>query len=178
MVPFPEGIFIFALPKKVIGSSWSFSEQDATKPIFLKHNIESVSLEFNGETLSLKDPHFGDITNDLIELKNFVDHIAFPPFGMHVDQSQILRKDLANSFGDTNFPLIYLNLCTENKNRIIAHQNNGSGISKDADLNICLKFGTEGAAADSTYIIYLFYTDYNMTLDLRTRRFAPYYNLK
>jgi hypothetical protein len=178
LVPFPEGIFIFALPKKVIGSSWSFSEQDATKPIFLKHNIESVSLEFNGETLNLKDPHFGDITNDLIELKNFVDHIAFPPFGMHVDQDQILRKDLANSFADTNFPLIYLNLCTENKNRIIAHQNNGSGINKDADLNICLKFGTEGAAADSTYIIYLFYTDYNMTLDLRTRRFVPYYNLK
>lgn len=178
LIPFPEGIFIFALPKKVIGNSWSFSEQDATKSLFLKHNIESVSLDYNGETLSLKDPHMGDLTNDLIELKNFVDHIAFPPFGLHVDQNQIKRKDLANSFADTNFPLIYLNLCTEGRNRIIAHQNNGSAISKDSDLEICLKFGTDGAAADSTYICYLFYTDFNTTLDLRTRRFSPYYNLK
>ena len=178
LVPFPEGIFIFCLNKKVIGNSWTFADQDLTKPLFYNHNIESVSLEYNGETLSLKDPHFGSLKDDLIELKNYVDHIAFPPFGMHVDQDQIKRKDLSNSFADTNFPCIYLNLCTENKNRIIPHQNNGSGLSKDADLNICLKFGTDGAAVDSTYIIYLFYTDYNMVLDLRTRRFMPYYTLK
>lgn len=177
-VPFPEGIFVFALNKKVIGSSWNFSEQNETHPLYLKHNIDSVSMEYNGETLNLKDPHFGDLKNDLIELKNFVDHVAFPPFGLHVDQEQILRKDLANSFADTNYPLIYLNLCTESKNRLIAHQNNGSGISKDSDLNICLKFGTNGAAPDSTYICYLFYTDYSMVLDLKTRRFVPYYNLK
>ena len=178
MVPFPEGIFIFALNKKVIGSSWNFSEQDATKPLYLNHNIDSVSLEYNGETLNLKDPHFGDLKNDLIELKNYVEHIAFHPFGLHVVQDQILRKDLANSFADTNYPLIYLNLCTEAKNRIIAHQNNGSGINKDADLNICLKFGVDGAATDSTYICYLFYSDCNMVLDLKTRRFTPFYNLK
>ena len=118
------------------------------------------------------------MTNDLIEMKNYVDHIAFPPFGLHVDQEQILRKDLANSFAGTNYPLIYLNLCTESKNRIIAHQNNGSGINKEADLNICLKFGVDGATTDSTYICYLFYTDCNMVLDLKTRRFTPFYNLK
>ena len=178
MVPLPEGLVIFALNKKVIGSSWSFSDQDATKPLFLNHNIDSVSLEFNGETFNLKDPHFGDLKNDLIELKNYVDHIAFPPFGVHVNPEELKRKYLANSFADTNFPMIYLNLCTEGKNRLIAHQNNGSGISKDADLNICLKFGTDGAAPDSTYIVYLFFSDSNMVLDLKTRRFTPFYNLK
>ena len=53
------------------------------------------------------------------ELKNYVDHIAFTPFGVHVNPEELKRKDLANSFADTNFPMIYLNLCTEGKNRLI-----------------------------------------------------------
>ena len=95
-----------------------------------------------------------------------------------MNPDEIKRADLKKSFEGTNFPSVYINLCTEGKQRMVPPQNNGSAIAKDGDLSIGIKFGGTGATQDVTYVIYLFYTDCNMTLDLRTRKFSPYYNLK
>ena len=112
-VPFPEGIFIFAVPKKVIASTYKYKDHTAGDPIFMKHNIQNLTVDYDGEPLNLKQPHFGDVTDRQIQLKYYLDHIAHPPFGLDIDQSKLLRSDLANSFEDTNFPSVYLNLCTE-----------------------------------------------------------------
>ena len=144
----------------------------------MKHNIESLTVEYSGEQLTLKEPHFGDIKDKLVQTKYFWDHIAHPPFGLDIDQTQLKQSDLVNSLADTNFPCVYLNLCIEGRNRIVPLQNNGTVLSKDSDLNIGIKFVGTGATADATYIVYLFYTDYNVVLDMRARRFMPYYNLK
>jgi hypothetical protein len=178
-VPFPEGIFIFAVPKKVIASTYKYSDHTANDPVFMKHNIQSLTVDYDGEPLNLKQPHFGDISDRQIQLKYYLDHIVYPPFGLDIDQSKLKRSDFANSFGDTNFPSVYLNLCTDGgKQRLIPHQNSGSVLAKDCDLNIGIKFGGTGATNNATYIVYLFYTDFSCVLDLRTRRFTPYYNLK
>ena len=177
-VPFPEGIFIFALPKKVIASTYKYSTHTANDPVFKKHNIQNLSVEYDGEPLNLKQPHFGDLKDKQIQLKFFLDHVANPPFGLEIDQSKLRRSDFENSFEFTNFPSVYLNLCTEGKQRLIPHLNSGAVLSKDCDLNIGIKFGGTGATDDATYIVYLFYTDFSCVLDLKTRKFSPYYNLK
>ena len=177
-VAFPEGIFIFCLPKKVIASTYKYSEHAANTSVFMAHNIENLTVDYDGEPLNLKQPHFGDIKDKQIQLKYFLDHIANPPFGLDIDQSKLKRADFENSFADTNFPCVYLNLCSEGKQRLVPHQNSGNVLAKDCDLNIGIKFGGTGATMNGTYIIYLFYTDYSCVLDLRTRRFTPYYNLK
>ena len=177
-VPFPEGIFIFAVPKKVIASTYKYKDHVANDPVFKKHNIENLIVEYDGEPLNLKQPHFGDLKDKQIQLKFFLDHIANPPFGLDIDQSKLRRSDFANSFETTNFPSVYLNLCTEGKQRLIPHLNSGNVLTKDCDLNIGIKFGGTGATDDATYIVYLFYTDFSCALDLKTRKFSPYYNLK
>lgn len=177
-VSMPEGIFIFAIPKKVIASTYKYSEHGAGSPVFMRHNIEKLTVEFNGEELTLKEPHFGDIKDKLIQTKYFFDHIAHPPFGLDINQEQIKQADLVDSLAETNFPSVYLNLCIEGRHRVVPLQNNAAVLSKDCDLNIGIKFVGTGATQDATYIVYLFYTDYNVVLDMRARRFYPYYNLK
>ena len=177
-VTFPEGIFIFAVPKKLIASIYTYKDHTVDAPLFLKHNIEQVSVEYDGEPLTIKPPHIGDLKDKQILLKNYMDHLTHPPFGIDIDVSKLLRSDLANSFGDTNFPSVYLNLCTEGRERLIPHQNTGQALGKECDLNIGIKFGGDGATAEATYIAYVFYSDVSCVLDLRTRKFSSYYNLK
>ena len=177
-VTFPEGIFIFAVPKKLIASIYKYGDHVADASLFMPHNIEQVTVEYDGEPLTIKPPHIGDLKDKQILLKNYMDHLTHPPFGIDIDASKLLRSDLANSFGDTNFPSVYLNLCTEGRERLIPHQNTGQALAKDCDLNIGLKFTGTGATPDSTYIAYVFYTDVSCVLDQRTRKFSSYYNLK
>lgn len=177
-IPMPEGIMVMALPKKVIASTYKYSDHTPDDPVFLPHNIENLTVDYDGEPLNLKQPHFGDLKDKQIQLKFFLDHIANPPFGLDIDQSKLTRADFVNAFADTNFPHVYINLCTEGKQRIIPHQNNGSILNKDCDLNIGIKFSGTGASPNATYVIYAYYSDMSCVLDLRTRRFSPYYNLK
>ena len=62
-VHLPESIFVFALPKKVNSGFWKYQEKAANTPIFLKNNIEKVSLTFDGKQMTLKVPNMSQIAN-------------------------------------------------------------------------------------------------------------------
>ena len=54
---------------------------------------------------------------------------------------------------------------------------NGSCITKTGNLDLTIKFGTDGATSDVTYFVYIFYTDVNMLLDMKPpgKQFVPMY---
>ena len=102
-----------------------------------------------------------------------------PPRGMDIDQTKLTREDVGNAFTNTNFPRIYVNLCVgKDRQRWIPQLNSGQILTKDCDFNITVKFNNTGSTDNATYIFLLCYTDYNLSLDLKTRKFAPFYNLK
>ena len=178
-VAMPESLLVVALPKKVVASTYSYNEHTAGNPQFLVHNIESVSLDFDGEPLHLKQPNIGDLGNSEMRMKRYLDNITFPPFGLDIDQEKLTRSDVANSFAGTNFPRVYLNLCTaKDRLRIVPQLNSGGVLSRDCDFTVSVKFNNTGSTPDATYIFIICYTDFNLTLDLRTRKFTPHYNLK
>ena len=177
-VPFPEGIFIFAVPKKMMDSSYKYSDHEADAPIFTKHYIESLTVSFDGQELYWKKPHNGTLKDKLIQLKRFRDYFYKPPFGLDMDKDQLKLSDVKNLFSDTNFPSVYHNLCIEGKYRLVPYENNGSILAKDGELNIGIKFEGAGASNDATYMVYLFFTDNNFVLDLKTRTFSASYNVR
>ena len=47
----------------------------------------------------------------------------------------------------------------------------GTVLHQDHDFNVTVKCSEDGVAANSNYVIYLIYTDTNMTLDLKAKKF-------
>jgi hypothetical protein len=45
-VYFPEGMFIFALPKAVVDSRQTYSYADSDSNVFLQHNIKELQLYY------------------------------------------------------------------------------------------------------------------------------------
>ena len=171
----PEGIFIFALPTSVVGGQYKYSTS-TDEQLFSEHNIGEVKLEFNGMPFAIKSPSFGNIKNDFVEYKIMLDHLEKPPFGMWQDPDLVTLKNVKNGSKNTAFPHVYLNLCPSRKpSRIIPIGDDGSIINTTSDLDLTLTFNAGGASSRVTYFVYVFYTDVNMTLDLKTKRFVPFY---
>lgn len=166
-IAFPEGIFIFAVPKEVpIGTYKYQSNNDGN--VFSWHNITDVNFTYGEQGFFLNQPYMGMINEDVIENKLFFDYLLSPPFGMKMDWDKVLLKDIKAGAKSTPYPHVYLNLCNYgDKTRIIPFLNDGSILNKNNDLELTLTFGTEGAPANITYIIYLYYTDNNLTLDTK-----------
>jgi hypothetical protein len=77
------------------------------------------------------------------------------------------------------YPHVYINLCNfADKSRLVPANQDGSILSKNADLDIQIKFGSGGASENVTYFFYLFYTDVNQMLDLKSKTFSSPYNMK
>jgi len=176
-VDFPEGIFIFALPKKIIGGDYTFEEvTNTTAAIFSNHNISTINITFNGLPLAIKTPNYGTIRDSLIEIKQLLDHKEAPPFGIPQDPHLLDISQVKEGGENTSYPHVYLNLCPSlNETRFIGIGDDGKGINQPGNLEIQFKFAAGGATLNATYYIYLFYTDVNMTLDPKTKNFSPYY---
>ena len=172
-VPMPESLLIFALPKSVQGDSYKFSTWNGADPFFVKHNLEYVSLNFGGMNFTLREPHFGSINNDLVEMKNLMDYSKYGPFGLFMAQKRICRSNIEDGFKDTDFPHVFLNLCPSGQSsRLIPLLDSGSILQSNHDFNVTLKFKEPGAAKDAIYAIYLIYSGTNMLLDLKEKRFV------
>jgi len=89
-----------------------------------------------------------------------------PPFGMTMDPDKITLANIQDGGKDTPYPHVYVNFCNYgNKTRIqpVAfpiHPND------ERELEVNLIFGPGGSTRDVTYIIYYFYTDNNLILNL------------
>lgn len=165
-VPFPEGIFIFALPKEVLSGLYEYKTNNGDY-VFQPHNIESIAFSYGEQNFFLKTPNAGMINNDTIEKKLFNDYLDAPPFGMTMNPDRVTLARISNGNKDTPYPHVYINFCNQgDKSRMIPFLSDATSLKDNLDLDLNFTFGPTGATNNMTYIIYLFYTDNNLTLDL------------
>jgi hypothetical protein len=173
----PEGIFIFALPKTVLGGNFQFSNDHRSR-VYSPHNIESVDVKFQNMPLVMKSPNFGNILDDLTQVGQLLDHQDFPPFGVTQNPKMLTLNKIQMGGTNSQYPHVYLNLCpTTPQSRLVPIGDNGSCITKTGNLDLTIKFDTNGATADVTYFVYIFYTDVSMLLDMKPpgKQFVPMY---
>jgi hypothetical protein len=174
-VAFPESIFIFAMPRSVTGGTHKY-QTPATK-FYSDHRIQQVKIEFGGKDFSNTEPNFGTVNSDAVDIKSLFDHVKNGPFGIFTNPEVITRANVSNGFTNTDFPHWYMSLIPSgNRTRLIPLLNDGSAINKNDDLAITLKFTNDAVADNMVYYFYLCYTDVNMTLDLKAKKFeSPYF---
>lgn len=168
-VPLPEGIFIFALHKNVLSGTYNYGD-NTDGNVFMPHNIKEMNLMYGEKQFFLNSPHIGMITDDTIELKLYYDYLTAPPFGMKMDPKKILIPLIKNGCKETAYPHVFMNLCNYgDKTRIVPFLDDGSILNKNHDLDLTFTFEDEGAPANTTFIIYLYYTDHNLTLETKKK---------
>ena len=178
-VPFPESIFIFAMLRTVTGGTHKYEDIATKGPFFSDHRIQQVKLDFGGKEFSNTEPNFGTVNSDFVDVKSLFDHVKNGPFGLFTNPDIITRANVKNGFKDTDFPHVYMSLIPSgNRTRIIPLLNDGSAINKNDDLAITLKFSADAVANGLVYYFYLCYTDINMTLDLKAKKFESPYLIK
>ena len=113
-----------------------------------------------------------------MEVKQMIDHLAAPPFGVTMDHKKVTLDVIKNGGKNTPSPHVYINLCNfGDKARLVPLLNDGSVLAQNRDLDLNITFKTGGAVAGVTYFFYLFYTDINMIFDLKNKKFySPYLN--
>lgn len=172
-VPYPEGLFVFALPKTAL--SGTYAPSTVTAKVFEDHNIQDLNVVFNNMPLAIKSPNYGEFRLAPIELKQLMDHYEQPPFGVLQDFNVITRDAIKEGGKDSAFPHVYIPFCPSGKEtRIVPIGADGTTINKNGDLDITVKFTSSGAAS-ATYLFYIFFTDVNMVLDMSTQTFSPMY---
>ena len=176
-IPLPENVFIFALPASVSGGTYKYSGVTENGPHFVPHRITAVTIHYGGlEFANAMEPNLGTVSSDFSDIKALWDHVKLGPFGLFTNPSIVTRGNVANGFAKTDFPHVCMSLVSSGRrSRYIPLGNDGSVINKNHDLSITIKFNHEAAPKDTVYLFYLGYTDVNMTLDLKTKRFeSPY----
>jgi hypothetical protein len=108
-VKFPEGIFIFAVPKAVVDGKYKYSS-NIDGNVFAKLNIQEVQFTFGGHSFFLDTISIGKIQDDIIEKKLFYDYMMATPFGRTMDPDKINLANIKNGGADTPFPNVYINL--------------------------------------------------------------------
>jgi len=169
-VAFPEGFIIFCLPKDVASGNYNYNNS-TDGSVFVKNNIKKITFAYGDETFFLTEPNLGTFQDPVIESKIFTDMLMSAPFGLKVDPDKITMETIHNGFDSGPYPMVYVNLKNfgDKYSRVIPFLNDGSCLNKDNDLNITMNFSTEGSKTNVTYFICLFYTDTNLTLDLRSK---------
>ena len=176
-IPMPEGLFVFAVKNTVISGLDDFSTFTGT--MFEEHKIQKLSFDFDKEWFYTSEPNITSIGDAIIEEKLFYDYLSCAPFGLHVDKTKISLKNVKDGFKNTPFPHVYINLTLPgDTSRLIPFLSEGNILQKTADLDLTFTFEVGGAPANLSYIIYLYYTDNNLTLDTRQKNnpffFSPY----
>lgn len=165
-VPLPEGLFIFAVPKDVLSGLYEYKVNANGNP-FQQHNIQSIDFGYGGKNFYLKMPHIGMINDETIEKKLLNDYFDAPPFGMKIDKKKITLASIKDGSTKTPYPHVFMNFCNQgDKTRLIPFLEDSNVLKENLDLDLDITFGTGGATANVTYIIYLYYTDNYITLDL------------
>lgn len=165
-IPYPEGIFIFALNKKIPEGSYTYSK-NSEGTVFEKHNIQQIAINYDHQPLFVETPHIGQINVDQIEYKILTDWLNSPPFGMKMDKDKITLKNVADGSINTPFPHVFVNLCntTDKTSRIIPLNRDPSVLKEDRFFELTINFKQGGATPDVVYIVYFYYTDVNLIID-------------
>ncbi len=70
-VLFPEGMFIFVVPKAVVDGNYKYSSS-VNGNVFAKHNIQEVQFTFGGHSFFLDTFSIDTIQKDIIEKSCFM----------------------------------------------------------------------------------------------------------
>lgn len=170
----PEGIFVFALNKEA--SAGIFKSSMVTGKVFSEHNIKNIQVSFGNRPLTMDTPRIGDIRHPAMVIKQFLDHIQKPPFGV-LQQPGASSYNRVKEGGDGSlFPHVYIDLTiSKNKTRIIPAGDIGNLTTKRDTLVLDLRFGDDGATENVTYMAYVFYTDVNILYDIKKKTFETIY---
>lgn len=179
-VVFPESMFIFALDKTVVGGSYQFAnETSSIGPFFMQHNIKKVTLGFSGESFSPEEPQIGNVTDEYMDFKFWLDDTRKGPFGVKLSARVLNLRNVKTGYTNTDFPHLHFNLTTDkNRSRLVPQLCDANIYNKPGDLSVSLTFADGGSAKDASYFVYLAYTDTNVIFDLKTKKFSSYYGLK
>jgi hypothetical protein len=169
-VVFPEVVLIFALNKNVTGGSYKYQDHVANSSHFVQHDIEEVGIAYGGFTTSMSWPDFGTVNNVNAERNVLRNYKQCGLFGMKVDPKVVNILSANNGFRDTDFPHVAVHLVQTDgleegqpRNRTVPLQAEQGLFTKLKDLVLNFKFkNPDGAPANSSYIIYLGYTDTSM----------------
>lgn len=178
-VVIPEGIFIFALPNTVMNGTVKYSGLTAQK-IFSDHNIEGIEVFIEGQRLYIKQPNPTNMRHLLMEMKHLSDHSLAPPFGVHLDPTVVLFDHFRELGENTFYPHVYMPLCLPETggpdSRIVPIGEESGFVRQRHSMDVVIKFlSNKGPANNVNYFCCLFFTDVNMTLDLKNKVFKPYY---
>lgn len=175
-VPYPEGVFICALPKNALGQNFQWTALNSN--VFIPHNVESVRLRFQNKPLALRTPSLGDFRQHMMGIKQVLDYSKSPPFGIFQEKGLSNFNILKEGGDNTIYPHLYFNLTPSGKeSRIIPVGDDGHMITRPGDVHVSFNFKTGGATNDAVYLIYIFYTDANVLFDMKTRQFTTLYKM-
>ena len=121
------------------------------------------------------------VTKDAMDCKLLFDYIGpHSPFGIMTDTKLFDLDLVGNGFDTSDFPHVYYNLCVgSGRDRMVpALTDDANLVNKMGDLTLQLKFGNNGAPADLIYIVYIYYTDVNLMLDQKNKRFISPHGLR
>lgn len=173
-VPYPEGVFVCAIPQKAMGQDFKWSANNTN--VFMPHNVECVTIDFQNKPLAMKSPCYGDFRQHMMGIKQLQDYYNHPPFGIFQDKGKINFQDLIEGGDSTIYPHLYFNLTPSgNETRIIPVGDDGQILTKSVDLQIRLDFKTGGATTGAVYLIYIFYSDASIKFDMKMRQFTAIY---
>ena len=174
----PESLLIFAISKDVASGTYDFSKS-TNKSFFNSHNIQSLQLSFQQKQFYIREPCPTHITDDRFNTKNYLDHLFHPICGVPADIESIKEQYFNDGAKNTSYPHVYVNLVNfGSSSRIIPALSDDSILNTRSDLEIEMKFNTNGSAADSSYIIYAIYNDTSITYDPKFKMFAnPYLSI-
>lgn len=175
-IPYPEGIFVCALPKQSLGQNFKWAVGNSK--VFKEHNIDHMSFRFQNKGLNLRSPSIGDFRSHMMSIKQFLDHHEYPPFGV-TQRRDVSSYHVIKDGGDsTLYPHLYFNLTPSgNTTRIIPVGDDGHILTKPGDLDVTFNFKTGGATSDVIYLVYIFYTDVAILFDMKTRQFKTVYQM-
>lgn len=174
--PMPESILIFAIDKTIIGGNYAFSDYDVTKGLFLPHNINEVSLTYDDMKLCSKSPSFQELKHPHQCHHYIYNMLAKGPFGLLVDPNKVDFEAAEEEYNSGLFPHVFLSYTLDHgRERIQPVQSDGTAYKQDGAIEVSLKFNSNGAASNATYVIYFGYTDYSVIYDVRSNRFLNRY---
>lgn len=173
----PEGLVVFALPKTVSSGQYSFAK-GTERSVFLPHNIDTLEISFDQKRFNLKEPNLGQFGAKELEAMQYYNHVFRPMFGMAADADGLTIAALKDGGKDSAYPHIFVPLTVldgDGRSRIVPALDDGSCLPKRADLDIFMRFGTDGSTSGAVYVVYAYYTDVNLMYDPKNKFFlSPY----
>lgn len=173
--PLPEQIVIFALDKSVHAGNFNFQDApyDSTTPLFKQHNIKEIELLYHNHSFTSRTPNFEQLSGVSCTLNTLNALRINGLFGVRLNPHKFPYQTVAKDFTDFPFPFVVFDYSLANgtRQRRQPLQTDGTALKNDQDMDLIIRFHTNGATAAATYCIYFSYTDRAMVYDTAANKF-------